>query len=80
MFSGVYWNQPVRPFVRPSDFVRNTSFCQSAGGGIKSHLVTALVKSIFLWVLNPLLDDKKLDWSKLEHIADNILKCIQNEK
>ena len=24
-------------------YVQNTSFCQSAGGGITSHLVTALV-------------------------------------
>ena len=29
--------------VRVSGCVRNISFCQSAGGGIKSHLVTALV-------------------------------------
>ena len=26
--------------------------------------------------LNPLADDKILDWSKLKQIADNILKCI----
>ena len=26
--------------------------------------------------LNPLTDDKTLDWSKLKQIADNILKCI----
>ena len=25
-------------------------------------------------------DDKILDWSKLKQIADDILKCIQNEK
>ena len=25
---------------------------------------------------NPLPDDKILDWSKLKHIADDILKCI----
>ena len=36
MFSGVYRNQP-------SVCVQNTSFCQRAGGGVKSHLVTALV-------------------------------------
>ena len=29
---------------------------------------------------NPLADDKILHWSKLKQIADNILKCIQNEK
>ena len=36
---GVYGNQPVCPSMR----VQNTYFCQSAGRGIKSHLVTALV-------------------------------------
>ena len=30
--------------------------------------------------LNPLPDDKTLDWSKLKQIADNILKCIWNGK
>ena len=30
--------------------------------------------------INPLPDDQILDWSKLKEIADNILKCIQNEK
>ena len=29
-------------------------------------------------LLNPLPDDKILDWSKLKQIADNILKRIQN--
>ena len=47
MFSGVYWNQPVCPSVyvsaRVSVCVQNTTFCQSAGRGIKSHLVTALI-------------------------------------
>ena len=33
-----------------------------------------------LFSLNPLPDDKVLDWSKLKQIADGILKCIQNEK
>ena len=32
-----YWNQPVHVSMCPS------SFCQSTSGGIKSHLVTALV-------------------------------------
>ena len=31
------------------------------------------------WV-NPLPEDKILDWSELKQIAGNILKCIQNEK
>ena len=30
--------------------------------------------------VNPLPDDKILDWSKLKQIADNILKCILNRK
>ena len=34
--------------VHVSVFVQNTSLCQNAGGGIKSHLVTALVYSIFI--------------------------------
>ena len=28
------------------------------------------------YVLNPIPDDKSLDWSKLKQIADDILKCI----
>ena len=42
-----------------------------------------LIKTIFqnLWqnqmdCINPLPDDKILDWSKLKQIADDILKCI----
>ena len=31
-------------------------------------------------MLNPLPDDKILDWSKLKQIADYISKYIQNEK
>ena len=31
-------------------------------------------------LLNPLPDDKILDWSKLKQIADDFLKCILNEK
>ena len=27
-------------------------------------------------VINPLPDDKNLDWSKLKEIADHILTCI----
>ena len=33
-----------------------------------------------LSMFNPLSDVKILDWSKLKQIADDILKCIQNEK
>ena len=31
-------------------------------------------------LVNPLPDDKILDWSKLKQTADDILKCIQNGK
>ena len=31
-------------------------------------------------IFNPLPDDKILDWYKMKQIADDILKCIQNEK
>ena len=30
--------------------------------------------------LNPLPEDKNLDWSKLKQIADHILNCILDEK
>ena len=30
--------------------------------------------------VNPLPDEKILDWSKLKEIADNILKCIESGK
>ena len=54
MFSGVCWNQLVYlslcPSVRPVCpcvlLCTNTTFCQSAGGGIKSHAETALVSAI----------------------------------
>ena len=55
MFSGVYWNQPVCPsacvrlWVRMSACVQTTSFCQSAGRGIKSHLETALVFVMYIF-------------------------------
>ena len=42
-FLVVYWNQLVCLCVHVSVYVRNTSFCQSCGEGIKSHSVTALV-------------------------------------
>ena len=45
MFSGVYWNQPVCVSVHESICVQNATFYQSTGGGIKSHSMTALVKS-----------------------------------
>ena len=47
MFLGVYWNQSVCVSVcwscHVSVCVQSTSFCQSAGGSIKSHSRTALL-------------------------------------
>ena len=62
MFSGVFWNQPVRPCVRlcvhVSVCVQNTTFCKNAGGGIKSHSMTAVVftaaKQIIISGMNPI--------------------------
>ena len=34
---------------------------------------------LFEFSINPLPDNKLLDWSKLKQIADDILNCIQNE-
>ena len=34
--------EPAKLSVRPCVHVPNTTLCQSAGGGIKSHSVTAL--------------------------------------
>ena len=44
VFRGIRESLCVSPrqCFRMSVCVQNTSFCQSAGGGIKSHLVTAL--------------------------------------
>ena len=51
IFMGYTGINPARPCVHPSVCVsigvsvcvQNTTFCQSAGGGIRSHSVTALV-------------------------------------
>ena len=44
----------------------------------KIKAVTVCHYNLFklLTTLNPLPDDKILDWSKIEQIADDILKCI----
>ena len=34
----------------------------------------------YMNTVNPLPDEKNLDWSKLKEIADDILKCIKSEK
>ena len=44
------------------------------------HFLQCFQKASSKRVFNPLPDNKILDWSKLKQIADNILKCIQNEK
>ena len=67
MVLGAYWNQPVCPSIYPS-----------------SHplvLVFVCVQNTSFWQkagwgINPLPDDKILDWSKLKQIVDDILKCI----
>ena len=43
------------------------------------HFLNSCTTDVHRFVLesvNPLPDDKILDWSKLKEIADNILKCI----
>ena len=52
--------------------VQNTSVCQSAGGGIKSHLMTALVflqQSIFLQ--HPLLFEKQIHVATFYFLSGN---------
>ena len=34
------------------------------------------IKTIYKHQINPLPDNKILDWSKLKQVADDILKCI----
>ena len=70
--------------------VQNTSVCQSAGGGIKSHLVTALVFSVFKrFVLQicenkglfgkELIKIKMLELSKLKEKIWNDVKLLVAE-
>ena len=50
MFLGVYWNQLACLSIHVSvclSLYKKTSSCESAGGVIKSHLVTALVANNF---------------------------------
>ena len=58
MFSGVYWNQPACLSVHVYICLQNTSVCQSAGRGIKSHLVTALVSTMVIWESSQYLGKK----------------------
>ena len=57
-FADIYWNKPVCLSVCPSVLVfvcvQNTTFCQSTGGSIKSHLVTVLVWSVLCSFLSTL--------------------------
>ena len=48
--------------------------------GESTHVQFLLLLQRFNTTLNPLPDKKNLDWSKLKEIADDILKCIENEK
>ena len=46
-----------------------------------THLTTFNLNQLLnVDYLNPLSDDKILDWSKLKQIADGIFKCIENGK
>ena len=40
------------------------------------NIITLRDVCIFGFVINPLPNDKILDWSKPKQIADDILKCI----
>ena len=42
--------------------------------------VSKSLKFVLSEKINSLPDNKILDWSKLKQIANDILKCIQNEK
>ena len=43
MFSVTYWNQPVSTYMCPSVYKILVSVNLLGGGGIKSHIATALV-------------------------------------
>ena len=40
------------------------------------EVIANITKCHYRYYVNPLADDKILDWSKLKQIADDILKCI----
>ena len=44
------------------------------------HSLLHFIAAMHSHIINPLPDDKVLDWSKLKQIADDILKCILNRK
>ena len=75
MFSGVYWNQPVCPSVcasvRVSVCVQNTTFCQSAGGGTKSHSVTVLVNFVKVTCNILVSGDKELKLIQYDDLTSN---------
>ena len=66
MFSWIFFNQPFCPHV----CVQNTSFCQSPGWGINSHLVTALVITKFILSSGNAL---KLVNSKIESFGKDLI-------
>ena len=63
----------------------NTVLLPSNTGDISNMVATVSnlleqSENSVVWVrINPLLDNKILDWSKLKEIIDDILRCIQNE-
>ena len=65
---GIVWYR-----VKTSFKVKATFYLSSANTFISDQ-------SKILLCVNPLPDDKILECSKLKEIADDILKCIENEK
>ena len=59
-----------------------TSFINVAVGGHDcfTDILSREQYSVNMDPFNPLPDNKILDWSKLKQSADDILKCILNEK
>ena len=78
VFGGIYWNQRVHQCVRSSmcpsvcvSFcIQNSSFCQTASAGIKSHLVTSLVKLAFV-------DEDKSNMEQIEKKSIAMIKIIR---
>ena len=51
--------------------------CVCSSGRIFHPMLMKLGQNV---LLNPLPDQKILDWSKLKQIEDDILECYKNEK
>ena len=72
--------QPYYIFRRECRAKINLHICAdcscSTGSATLLYIVPVIQTHFGASKLNPLPDDKILDWSKLKQIADNILKCI----